>query len=105
MFAENLRAYGGIQKKTACIHNCEAKNRIQEEKEGKMIGQDKNYFNQTLNGKPASKYDTITYRTESNLRTLCTQPCIKNKEPPQQSCQFYYEEKLFMAWGVPQKNE
>ena len=73
LFAENLRAYGGIQKKTACIHNCEAKNRIQEEKEGKMIGQDKNYFNHTLKGKPAYRPNIETQRTKRNSITLCIQ--------------------------------
>ena len=45
------------------IRNCEAKTHVQEEKEGKMIIQDQNYFNQTLKGKPASRPNTKTERT------------------------------------------
>ena len=88
-----------------CICNCEEKTRVQEGKEGKMIGQDQNYFNQTLKGKLASRPNTKTRRTERNSSTLCTQPTNKNKEPPRWSHQFCYKEKLPMAWGVPQQIE
>ena len=64
------------------IRNCEEKNRVQEGKKGKLIGQEQNYFNHTLKGKPASRPDIETQRTERNLRTLRTQPQRKNKEPP-----------------------
>ena len=73
LFTENLRTCVGIQKKTACICVCKEKTCLQKGKEGKMIGQDQNYSNQTLKGKPASRIDTKTQRTESNSSTLCTQ--------------------------------
>ena len=88
-----------IHKKTTCIRNYEEKTCVQEEKEGKMIGQDQNYFNHTLKGKPASIPDIETQRIESDSSTLCTQPQIKNKEHPQWSRQFCYGEKLPMDWG------
>ena len=43
--------------------------------------------------------------TESKLSTLCPQTPKKNKEGPQQGHQFYYREKLPMAWAIPQQIE
>ena len=45
LLTTNLCTYAGIQKKIECICDCEEKTRVHEGKEGKMIGQEKNYFN------------------------------------------------------------
>ena len=84
-----------------CIHRCEVKNHIHEERGEEMIRQDQNYFNRTLMRKHISGPDTENHKNDSNSSTLCTQSPKKNKEPPQRSSKFCYREKNPMAWGIP----
>ena len=61
MYVVNLCTYVGIQEKNACIRECNANTRVQEEK-GRKIGKKDNprpnYSYRTLLGKHTSRPDT-----------------------------------------------